>query len=156
MSKKRKIDSQIECVIHYEGFDFYSKVKEVNENNDQRTRAVKQIREQLGGANFHQKHCKGAPDTIDRNHGIHMTPCYKKFTFILSSQSKETFTPKKLSGRQRNSLESTCALVYPDDCNFCHKIRIKHKGQFVLPIKITTFNATKTVKESAKIKDSSL
>ena len=41
-------------------------------------------------------------------------------------------------------------------CNFCHEIRIKHKGQIVLPRKITTFNASKTVKESAKIKDSSL
>ena len=85
-----------------------------------------------------------------------MTPCYKKFTLILSSQSKETVTPKNLSGRQSISLESTSAWVYPDDCNFCHKIRIKHKGQIVLPRKITTFNATKTVNESAKIRDSPL
>ena len=156
MSKKRKIESQLECIIHYEGFDFHSNLKEINENNEQRIRAAKQVREQLSGANFHQKQCKGIPDTIGRNHGIHMTPCYKKFTLILSSQSKETFTPKRLSGRQPISLESTSTWVYPDDCNFCLKIRIKHKGQVVLPRKITTFNATKTVKESAKIKDSSL
>ena len=106
MSKKRKIVPQLECIIHYEGFDFYSNVKEINENNEQRIRAAKQVREQLGGANFHQKQCKSIPDTIDRNHGIHMTPCYKKFTFILSSQSKETFTQKRLSGRQSISLES--------------------------------------------------
>ena len=80
-----------------------------------------------------------------------MTLCYKKFTFILSSQSKETFTQKRLSRRQSISLESTSEWVYPNYCNFCHKIRIKNKGQVVLPRKITTFSATKTVKESVKL-----
>ena len=61
-----------------------------------------------------------------------------------------------MSGRQSLSLESTSAWVYPNDCHFCHKIRIKHKGQVVLPKKIRTFNATKTIKEPAKVKDSSL
>ena len=83
------------------------------------------------------------------------TPCYKKFTLILSSQSKETVTPKRFSGRQLISLESTSAWVYLDDCNLCHKIRIKHKEQIVLPGKILIVNATKSVKESEKIKDSS-
>ena len=96
--------------------------------------------------NFHQRQCKSIPDTIDRNHGIHITPCYKKFTLILSSQPKETFTPKKLSGRESISLESTSAWVYPNNFNFLHKMRIRHKGQVVLARKITTFNSTKTVK----------
>ena len=87
---------------------------------------------------------------------MHMTRCYKKFILILFSQSKETFTPNRLSGRQSISLESTSAWVYPDDCNSCHKIRIKHKGHVTFARKISTFNAIKTVKESAKIKDASL
>ena len=49
---------------------------------------------------------KGIPDIIGRNHGIHMTPCYNKFTSILSSQLKERVTLKRLSGRQSFSLES--------------------------------------------------
>ena len=84
-----------------------------------------------------------------------MTPCEKEFTLILSRQTRETVTPKELSG-QSFSLESTSAWVYLDGCNFCHKIRIKYKGQIVLPRKITTFNGTKTVKEYTKIKDCSL
>ena len=86
MSKKRKIDLQLECIIYYEGFDFYSNMKKINENNE---RAAKQVREQLGGENFHQKQCKGISDIIDRNQGIHMTSYHTKFTLILSSQSKE-------------------------------------------------------------------
>ena len=85
MSKNRKKDSQLDYNIHYEGFDVYSNIKEISENNEQRIQAPKLAREQLGGVNFHQKQCKGIPDTIDRNHGIHMTPCYKKCTSILSS-----------------------------------------------------------------------
>ena len=33
MSKKREIDWQLECIIHYEGFGFYRNVKEINKNN---------------------------------------------------------------------------------------------------------------------------
>ena len=50
--------------------------------------------------NFHQKQCKGIFDIIYRNHGMHMTTCYKKCPLILSSHSKQTVTPKWLSGRQ--------------------------------------------------------
>ena len=64
-------------------------MKKINENNGQRMRAAKQVREQLGGGNFHQKQWKGISDTIDRNQAIHMTSCYMKFTLICSIQSKE-------------------------------------------------------------------
>ena len=53
MSKKRKIDWQLECIFYYEGFGFYGNMKEINKNNEQVVRAAKQVREQLGGANFH-------------------------------------------------------------------------------------------------------
>ena len=62
-------------------------MKKINENNEQRMWAAKQVREQLGGENFHQKQCKGISDIIDRNQG--MTSYYMKFTLIWSSQSKE-------------------------------------------------------------------
>ena len=58
------------------------------------------IRVQLGGVNFHQKQCKDIPDTISKNHDTYMTSCYKKFTLILSSLSKERVTPKSLEDRR--------------------------------------------------------
>ena len=101
MSKKQKIDLQLECIISYEGFDFYSNMKKINENNEQRMRATKQVRQQLGGENFHQKQCKGISDIIDRNQGIHMRSYYMKFTLIWSSQSKEhSFKRDCLEGSQ--------------------------------------------------------
>ena len=100
MSKKQKIDSKLECIIYSEGFNFYRNIKKINENNEKRMRAAKQVREQLAGGNFHQKQCKGISDTIDRNQGIHMTSCYMKFTLILSNQSKE-------HSRKRDCLEDS-------------------------------------------------
>ena len=67
---------------------------------------------------FSSKTMQDIPDTIARSHETHMTPCCKKFTVILSSQSSETVAPKRSCGRLRISLESTSACVYPDDCNF--------------------------------------
>ena len=63
-------------------------MKKINENNGQRMRAAKQVREQLGGGNFHQKQWKGISDTIDRNQGIHMISCYMKFSLILFISQK--------------------------------------------------------------------
>ena len=50
MSKNRKNDLQLEFIIYYESFE--------KENNEQRIRAAKPVREQLVGANFYQKQPK--------------------------------------------------------------------------------------------------
>ena len=39
MSRKCKKDLQLEYIIHYEGFDFYS--KEISESNEPRIQAAK-------------------------------------------------------------------------------------------------------------------
>ena len=73
---KTRFALQLDCIIHYERFDFYINVKEISINNEQRIREAKLVRGQLGGANFHQKQkqWKGIPDTTDANHGKPMTP----------------------------------------------------------------------------------
>lgn len=54
--------------MHYEGFDIYINVKELSGNNEMKILAAKLVRQQLGGANFHLKECKGIPDTKDKTH----------------------------------------------------------------------------------------
>ena len=89
MSRKQEKKSSREDYSS-SSFDFYSDVKEISENNEHRIRSAKQAREKLDGANFPQKQCKGILDTIDRNHYIHMTICYKKFNFCVGSQKKQS------------------------------------------------------------------
>ena len=89
MSKKRKKEEHLECIVHYDGYDKYSGLKQISEINENRIREAKLLREETGGLNHHQEQCSKIPDAFDQNlHGIHLTPCYKKFTLMLSSVKK--------------------------------------------------------------------
>ena len=65
------------CIVHYSGYDSYSKIKDVSEINHQRLRETKALREQLKDNNYHKEQYKSI--LIDNSiHGIHQDPCYKK------------------------------------------------------------------------------
>ena len=50
----------------------------------------KHSRQQQSGENCHEEQCLLVPNVIDHNlHGVHMEPCYKKFTLILSKRKVE-------------------------------------------------------------------
>ena len=152
MSKKRKKEEKLECIIHYEGYENYSLVKDVSETNEDKIRWARIIREQKGGANHHERQCNNIPDVIDSNiHGIHVTPCYKKFTLILSTVAKE-----KVVDCRRLSGDSQASLLFQEKCQFCKKVRIKYKSKVAVPNKILTSSAETTIKESAQTKDKEL
>ena len=79
---------KLKCIIHYpikEGK--YSKIKTISEINEEKIYAAKKHREELGGQNYHEEQCCSIPNEIDQeSHGIHLEPCYKKFTLILSTR----------------------------------------------------------------------
>ena len=76
------------CIIHYHNKDSkYSKIKSVSEVNKSKIVAAKKARLQLHENNVHQEQCDTVPDEIDSTkHGVHLEPCYKKFTKILSNK----------------------------------------------------------------------
>ena len=47
-------------------------------------RDAKEVRIKQGGENYHKKQCDMIPHKIKKCDGIHMTPCYKKLTLLLS------------------------------------------------------------------------
>ena len=76
--------------MHYDGKEKYSKLKDVSEQNESRIREAKAKQETFSDENRHEKQCHLVPDIIDNDiHGIHMEPCYKKFTLILAKKSIE-------------------------------------------------------------------
>ena len=114
------------CIIHYDGREKYSNMKDISENNIERIRYAKDLRER--GENHHVEQCNMIPDAIDMNiHGIHITPCYNKFTLILS-QKKEISTEHERRVSKRLSLDSSAsseiAWIYPKECNICKKFKI--------------------------------
>ena len=77
------------CIVHYENKEPYSKLKDVNELNESRIREAKEKGEQLSGETFHDKQCLSVPDAINNKiHGVHIDPCYKRFTLILSKKRR--------------------------------------------------------------------
>ena len=80
--------ANLTCIIHYPSKNTtYSKLKEVTEGAWEKIQNAKAIREEKGGDNHHKQQCDLVPDHIDPAlHGIHLTPCYKKFTLIISRE----------------------------------------------------------------------
>ena len=103
--------------------------------------------------NHHQEQCSKIPDAFDQNlHGIHLTPCYKKFTLILSSVKKKPDLKRRSSSRITGNQQGS-SVLFPEECYFCGKYRITKNRREHLPIRMLTESAEMTVKESAKVKD---
>ena len=128
------------CIVHYSGYDKdkYSAIKDISTQNEERIRMAKSIREGTGGRNHHQEQCNLIPDKIDKHkHGIHLDPCYKKFTLICSQDnSSSSKGDVQEPGKRRNSsrlgsqfsLISKPTWVYPSDiCNICKKSKVYDK-----------------------------
>ena len=146
--------AELECIVHYDSKDGkYTKIKHISDVNKETIFAAKQLREQLGGANHHEKQCLSVPKDIDPDrHGIHRETCYKKFTLILSSHKIDPSQCSSTSDSRPKRAKSSGASshVYPKECNFCKKYRVKRKQQHYLPITITTEQAANTLKQAAE------
>ena len=143
------------CIIHYHAFDSYYEIKSVSSLNEDRIRAAKLKREGLQGENYHQVQCESMPETISDDHGIHMTPCYKKFTLILARcDNKESGETR--SSKRNSSGNNTTVWIYLNICTICEKGSVKFQGKKAFPITITTIEATESIKEAAKTKDPEL
>ena len=136
------------CIVHYK--EPYIKLNDVNELDESRTREAKEKREKMSGENFHEKQCISVPDASNNKiHGVHIDPCYKRFTLILSKKEDQPITTTMSS--KRTSLDETAkpetAWMFPEPCHFCKKKSVQYKG-----IKVTTYDADKSIKAGAKVR----
>ena len=83
------------CIIHYGDQDNYSKIKEITDNNANKIQTSKEIRERVKRDNYHREQCLMIPNEINKTiHGIHITPCYKKFTMLLAHRKHGLKAPE--------------------------------------------------------------
>ena len=145
------------CIVHYPVKD-YSTIKPLTPTNVERIRKAKQLRESLGGENNHADQCTSIPDIVDENkHGIHLTPCYKKFTLILSKRGvseidENEYQEKRKSSRleDMSTPSSSSVWLYPKECYFCRKYWVKRNKKLCKPSSVQTLDAEATIKAAAK------
>ncbi len=130
---------KLHCMIHYTIKEAKcSKIKAISEINKDNIYAAKDYREELGSQNYHKQQCRSIPDEIDpESHGIHLEPCYKKFTLILfikksssapgGSSDERSVDNGSRPKRARVSSDKESRPVFPKECNFCGEYRIKRK-----------------------------
>ena len=150
--------------------DKYDNIKEIPKINEDRIRQAKALRETAGGLNLHKEQCEQIPDVIVHSkHGIHLTPCYKKFTLICSQtrlhspvNTSSTSTESQRSGRKTapSPYLSQSSWVYPPKiCNICGKNKIydkKSRNTTATLITITTDDACQAIKMAAREKNPSM
>ena len=144
----------LQCVAHYTIKDaVYSNIIPLSENAHKRLLEAKEIRQELGRDNEHKQQCDGIPAHIDNNRsGIHLEPCYKKFTLIISSSKrKQSFDQNVSQKRQRpqRDLGATGAVLFPDHCYFCKQKRKTVKGKVQLSHKLTLKSTEENIKAAA-------
>ena len=83
---------KLKCVAHYTSPDYeYSNLTVLSENAHSRLVEARQIRCELGGNNEHREQCNLIPEHVDSTvHGIHMNPCFEKFTLIISQSKRKS------------------------------------------------------------------
>ena len=128
----------MQCVAHYSITDrTYSKLNTVSQNQLRRLNEAKVVREKdTVEANRHSTQCATIPTNEEFNaelHGIHLDPCYKRFTKILCPSSKRnlsessTQVPAPRTKRQKRS--SSTADLFPTTCFKCNVKRIQKRGK---------------------------
>ena len=85
----------------------------------------------------------------ETKHGIHLGPRYKKFTIILSQKDVPNLSPPPLPEKDKTIWRHWCQNVYPMECNFFKKYRIKRQQKNLLANNCTE-QAVNTIKQAAE------
>ena len=152
-SDYQKMDS-LECIVHYNLKDVqYSNVTPLSENAHGRLLEAKAIRQELGGENEHKHQCDSISAFINPSrHGIHLEPCYKKFTLIISSNKRKHLSDDHGSEKRYRSKRTSQAgqILFRDHCYFCKQKRKTVKGKVQVSHKLTLKSTELTIKAAAE------
>ena len=148
----------MECEEHYNLKDTeYSDLKSLSGNQYQRLLEAKRIRQGSAEQNQHSEQCLSIPDDgFDVNkHGVHLKPCYKKFTLIISSDRKrKSKPPTRTSKRKRTDEASSSTLgIFPKVCFVCKQSRKTIKKKIYYPYIITESKTEQKIKDVAELKN---
>ena len=164
LSVRRKVGSvtvkAMECVVHYVMKDVsYSELKAISQNQYERLNEAKLIRQQSSERNQHAEQCSLIPQgDFDVNlHGVHLEPCFKKFTGIIAKSKKrkavEDISTVNRPKRSKNDATCSTSGIFPKHCIFCKKRRITIKRRIFTQHTLTTLSAEHKIRQAAEKKN---
>ena len=106
----------------------------------------------FGGEHEHKHQCDSIHAVINPStYGIHLEPCHKKCTFIISSNKRKYLSDDHgLEKRYRSPRTSEAGqILFPDHCCFCKQKRKAVKGKVQVSHKLTLKSTELTIKAAA-------
>ena len=149
----------MQCVVHYtKKRTKYSQLKPLSQNQYERIITAKEIRQKGNRENRHEEQCKSVPLlSFDPSvHGVHLDPCYKQFTKIISVHCKRTPAEVESTTRiKRKKADESGNLIefFPNVCVFCNQERKSANNTVYSLHKIACKDAMALIKEAAKVKN---
>ena len=150
----------MKCVVHYAIKDArYSQLKGLSENQYGRLLTAKTIRKKSTEQNYHREQCSTRPDSgFDKTvHGVHLEPCYKKFTLIASLKKRKSDDQPLESRfkRIKHEVNPSRTGIFPKVCFVCKKQRRTIKKKIYFAYAINTEIAARKIREAAVLKKDS-
>ena len=148
----------MQCIVHYTNKQWkYSQLKPLSQNQYERILKAKEIRQKDNEENQHQEQCNSVPliEFDPSVHGIHLEPCYKKFTKINSIPRKRNADEAESTRVKRKKSEECLNTVglFSNTCVFCNQQRKSVNTTVYTFHKITINDAVESVKKTAEIRN---
>ena len=149
-----------QCIIHYDSINTKEPLRGLTDVTLKSLKENKEIRQKLGGENYHYQQCAGIPDTLNSNYYLH-PECFKKFIYAKTLEKRkyqsngDAINISKMQRTTRSS-QSIDAVekggLFPDMCMICEKKKIKVRGKDYYTTRISTRDAEETLKKAALLK----
>ena len=151
----------MQCVVHYTDIDrTYSVLKSLSQNQHQRLLEAKRVLEQETlPENKHTTQCETipVPNFVAKFHGVHLEPCYKKFTSILvpSRKCNAGNDPEvnHTSKWRRQECRTRPRNLFPQVCFYCQRNKKTVKRTVHKAYKITMDKVEFNIKTAAEKKN---
>ena len=151
----------MQCVVHYTDVNRrYSVLKSLSQSQHQRLLEAKRVREQETlPENKHTTRWDTipVPDFVAKFHGVHLEPCYKKFTSILAPSRKLNAgndpEVNHRSKRRRQECSTRPRDLFPQVCFYCQQNRKTVKRAVHKAYKITMDKVESNIKAAAEKKN---
>ena len=116
-----------ECIIHYDNIAIKEPLRSLTEVILKSLKENREIRQKLGGENYHYQQCAGIPDALNSNYYLHPER-FRKFIDAKTLDKQKckdcdvTKSKVQRTTRSSQSIETSDKQgIFPDICMICKK-----------------------------------